>query len=96
MLRNPIFCDFTVGRGLDPRMLSVSIHFPNWIVRNSLVLKLSGFAEIFTSAPVVSVLEDDTLCNVKYDAMVQKNLSYSKLHMIIKKMSFIIYVLMFY
>ena len=52
----------------------MGIHFLNWIVRNILVIKLLGFAEILislTPAPVVSFLEDRHImqCHHKYDVI---------------------------
>ena len=41
--------------------MKCGFYFINWIVRNILVIELSGFAEIYvflTPAPVVAVLED--------------------------------------
>ena len=51
----------------------MGIHIPDWIIRNILVIKLSGFdKKNFTPtgpAPVVSVLEDRHImqCHHKYD-----------------------------
>ena len=45
---------FNIGRAYFCQL----IHFLNWVVRNILIIKLWGFAEIFvflTPAPVVSV-----------------------------------------
>ena len=51
---------------------SIGIHFLNWIVKNILVIKLSGFSVIFifiTPAPVVTVIKDRhvTQHHHKYD-----------------------------
>ena len=55
----------------------MGIHFLNWIIRNILVINLSGFAKkfiIFTpadSVPIVSVLEDRHIMqhHHRYDVM---------------------------
>ena len=50
----------------------MGIHYLNWIVRDILVIKLSGFAEILTPSPLVSFIQRQicyTICHHKYDVI---------------------------
>ena len=53
----------------------MDIHLPNWIVRNILVIKLSGFAEMFNIFTPVPVKQTHyaTSCVVMYDVIGQRS-----------------------
>ena len=56
----------------------MDIHLPNWIVRNILVIKVSGFAEMFILLTPVPVRQTHyaTSCVVMYDVIGQRNVLY--------------------